>query len=80
MTQRSVLDLATSKPVLKRAAIIALIVGTLLGLINHGDTLLFRTMDGTSALKIGLTYLVPFSVSLVALVLALLERQRESQS
>lgn len=79
MTQASVLDLATSKPVRKRTAIVALIVGTLLGLINHGDKLLSGTMDSTNALKIGLTYLVPFSVSLVSSVLALLERQRESQ-
>ncbi|MEH6473596.1 MAG: nitrate/nitrite transporter NrtS [Halopseudomonas sp.] len=47
--------------ILRRAAIIAIIVGTILALLNHGD----RLLQGQDIpyFKILLTYLVPFSVS-----------------
>jgi len=44
-----------------RAALVAVIVGTLLNLINQGDAL-FGGGD-LNFLKIALTYLVPFAVS-----------------
>ncbi|MGE0410304.1 MAG: nitrate/nitrite transporter NrtS [Amphiplicatus sp.] len=44
-----------------RAAVVAVIVGTLLNLINQGDALL--SGGEVSVLKIVLTYLVPFVVS-----------------
>ncbi len=44
-----------------RAAIVAVIVGTLLNLINQGDAL-FAGGD-LNLLKVALTYLVPFAVS-----------------
>lgn len=80
MQNQSSLAIARSKPVLKRAAVIALIVGTLLALINHGDTLLTGTLSTADITKILLTYLVPFSVSLVSSVLAVLERQKPAGS
>lgn len=64
-----------SKPALKRAGVIAAIVGTLLACINHGDRLLLGTLDTAVVFKIVLTYFVPFSVSLVSSVLALKDRQ-----
>lgn len=46
---------------LRRSLWVALVVGTILTLINQGDTLL---MDGrVDFIKMMLTYLVPFSVS-----------------
>ncbi len=43
---------------------VALVVGTLLAAINHGDKILAGTMTGSDGLKLLLTYLVPFGVSL----------------
>ncbi|WP_159738214.1 nitrate/nitrite transporter NrtS [Vibrio atypicus] len=52
------------KATVRRAAIIALIVGTILNLINQGDALLSGSeINGVKAL---LTYCVPFIVSLVS--------------
>tara|TARA_Y100001956_G_scaffold68662_1_gene71387 strand:+ start:6190 stop:6393 length:204 start_codon:yes stop_codon:yes gene_type:complete len=53
----------------KRAIIIALIVGTILNLINQWDAILYDTQ--INWLKLCLTYCVPFIVSLVSSWLAL---------
>jgi urea transporter len=50
-------------PMLRRSVRIALVVGTLLALINHGDSLLQGRVTTTLALKILLTYTVPFTVA-----------------
>jgi hypothetical protein len=50
-------------PMLRRSARIALVVGTLLALINHGDQLLRGRVTVAIALKIALTYTVPFAVA-----------------
>ena len=55
--------LARSRPVVLRAVKVALIVGTILALINHGDKILAMTLTGSIIFKIALTYLVPYSVS-----------------
>lgn len=47
----------------RRSLKVALIVGTVLALINHGDRLLALDLDPESTLKIVLTYLVPYCVS-----------------
>lgn len=52
---------AASTGVPRRSFIVALIVGTVLNLINQGDALL--AMASVSWLKIALTYLVPYAVS-----------------
>lgn len=46
-----------------RSAKVAMIVGTILGIINHGDTLFSGSIDGVLLAKLAITYLVPFSVS-----------------
>lgn len=51
------------RPVLRRAIIIALVVGTLLALINQGDVLLHGHLTVLVVMKICLTYTVPFAVS-----------------
>lgn len=51
------------RPMLGRSARIALVVGTLLALINHGDQLTRGEVSAGVALKILLTYMVPFAVA-----------------
>jgi len=41
----------------------ALIVGTLLAVINHYDGIFMGTLDATEVFQILLTYLVPYSVA-----------------
>lgn len=56
-------QIAIRVDVVRRALRVALFVGSLLALINHGDTLVAGTVDAVVALQIGLTYLVPYGVS-----------------
>ena len=51
------------RPVLRRAAYLALIVGTILTIINQGDVLLAGAVTPLVVAKILLTYAVPYSVS-----------------
>jgi hypothetical protein len=67
-------SLAFSNEVVLRALKVALIVGTLLALINHGGKILSMSLTGESVLKIMLTYLVPYWVSTYSAVKALQER------
>jgi hypothetical protein len=53
----------TYPPIMKRAFITALIVGTVLGLINHGDHLVAGHVTRGEAIQMAVTYLVPFTVS-----------------
>ena len=46
-----------------RAIKVALVIGSIIGLINHLDEIVSGTLTGTNILQIGLTYLIPFSVS-----------------
>ncbi len=48
---------------LRRSARIALVVGTLLALINHGDHVLGGRVTAAVAAKIAITYAVPFAVA-----------------
>jgi hypothetical protein len=59
----SFISIATSKQVVSRAARIALIVGSILAIINHGDALIHWDLDTEKLIKILLTYLVPYCVS-----------------
>jgi hypothetical protein len=64
---------ASSRLVVKRATRIAVVVGTILAAINHGDHLFYGGFDLNTALKIVLTYCVPYSVSTYSSVLAIRE-------
>jgi hypothetical protein len=68
------LALATSGETSRRALLVAIIVGTLLNLINQGDALLMGAH--VSWLKVGLTYVVPFAVSTHGAVSAHLGAER----
>jgi hypothetical protein len=48
---------------LRRAITVAAVIGTLLTVINQGDVLVTGRLSSLGLLKIGLTYLVPFGVS-----------------
>lgn len=56
------------RPMLVKALRVALVVGTLLALINQGDLLFAGQLTPGVALKLGLTYLVPFGVSVFAVL------------
>ncbi len=60
------LKIAFQKTVYTRAIKVALVVGTILALINHGDTLLQGTFSAKALFQIALTYLVPYGVSTYA--------------
>ena len=67
------LELARSRPVVRRALAYAVVVGSVLAAINHGDALLRAEVGGGRLLRIGLTYLVPYLVSTFSSVGALLQ-------
>lgn len=56
---------------LLRSLAIALLVGTALVLINHGDHLLQEPVCSNFYLKCAMCYVVPFMVSMVSAVLAI---------
>ena len=51
------------RPMLKRSAIAALVVGSILTALNQGDLLLSGQVNGSLFWKIPLTYCVPFLVA-----------------
>lgn len=69
-------EIATDLTVVKRAGKIALIVGTLIALINHGDRIVTGSMQAGDWLKCALTFLVPYGVSTYSSVMAVRERLR----
>lgn len=71
MDKESFWSLACSKRVAPRALRVALLVGTILALINHGDKMLAMSLGSEDTLKIALTYLVPYGVSTWSAVLAI---------
>jgi hypothetical protein len=74
------IQLATSAAVVRRALAYAAVVGAILIAINHGDVLLRGELEPGRLLKMGLTVLVPYTVSTLSSVQALLgfERQRRA--
>jgi hypothetical protein len=70
------LELATSRAVVRRAAWYAVIVGAILIAINHADALVRGDVDLGRALKMGLTLLVPYTVSTLSSVQALRSARR----
>ena len=71
------LRLAASGSVVRRAFIIAGVVGAVLVAINHGDALLRGDLSLGRALRIVLTVLVPYCVSTYSSVSAMREQHRE---
>ncbi len=69
-----------SRKVMKRSAIFALIVGTILAFINHGDVILAASLTFVCWIKMIATCLVPYTVSSVTAVLGALEQRRDAQA
>lgn len=49
--------------VFRRCSVVALVVGTLLSLLNQGDVILAGPFDGVVTLRVLGNYLIPFVVS-----------------
>lgn len=57
------LRMAAMRDIVWRSAKVALVVGSLLALINHGDKLLGHGLAPGDLAKIALTYAVPYGVA-----------------
>ena len=57
--------------VVRRAGIFAVVVGSVLIAINHGDAIMAGTLTRTQLVKMGLTVAVPYVVSSWSSVLAM---------
>lgn len=73
-TAASFLWLARQPSVVKRAAKIALIVGCILAVINHGDKLLTGSLQLGDVVRIFMTFCVPYCVSTYSSVIAIRDR------
>lgn len=68
------LSIALSNEVAVTALRLALVVGTILAIINHGAEILQGTLTKGNIYQIALTYLVPYSVSTYSSVKAIQKR------
>lgn len=66
-------DVALSRAVVLRAFRVAVVVGSILACINHGDRLFSLTQDGDTMWRVMLTFCVPYCVSTYSSVLAVRE-------
>jgi len=69
------LRLAFTGSIVRRGLMFAVVVGAVLIAINHGDAILAGDISAERLLKIGLTVTVPYLVSTISSVAALLERE-----
>lgn len=65
---RRFIRVALRAAVVKRSLMVALLVGSILNLINQGDTLISGHFERLHLLKLLLTYMVPYLVSSYAMV------------
>ena len=72
------IELASSRGVVRRALGYAVVVGAILITINHGDALIRGDVDTVRLLKMGLTVLVPYTVSTLSSVQAMRHLGRSS--
>lgn len=63
LADRGFLSIAFSRRVVVQAIRIAIIVGTILALINHGEKILGMSLSGRDWFKVIISYLVPYVVS-----------------
>ena len=71
--------IATSRSVVRRATVVALIVGSMLVAINHGDAILRGDLSVARLLRIALTVAVPYCVSTYSSVSALRASTRQPE-
>ena len=75
---RLALAYATSNGVPRRSFLVALVVGSVLNLINQGDALVGG--GAVDLLKVALTYCVPYAVSTYGAVTVQLAQRRSANS
>jgi hypothetical protein len=68
MSPREALAIVLRREHLRSTVTIAVVVGTVLLLINHFDTIVSGDATGVTWLKVGLTYCVPFVVANLGLL------------
>ena len=76
MTVATFLRTATNKCVVQRAVVMAIVVGTILILINHGRCLIAGSFNTECLLTSLATVIVPYCVSTVSSVLACQSHQQ----
>jgi hypothetical protein len=74
---RDWIAVAREPSIVARASKYAVVVGAILIAINHGDALLAGDLDARRLLKMGLTVLVPYTVSTLSSVGATLRFRAE---
>jgi len=74
--QNGWIGLATSRSVVQRATVVALVVGSILVIINHGDAIVRGDLSAGRLLRIALTIAVPYCVSTYSSVSALRDSAR----
>lgn len=75
---RFALSIFFSKTVARRSAKVAIIVGTILAFINHGDLIFAGSLTPTCWIKMIATCFVPYTVSSVTAVMTALELRETS--
>ena len=75
-TTTGFLALCARPDVVRRAMRVALLVGTILAAINHGDILFGGPITAGRLVRIGLTYCVPYIVATYASVQAIRGEKR----
>ncbi len=68
---------ASSWPVVRRALLFALVVGAILIAINHGAAIVRGEVGAGRLVQMGLTVLVPYTVSTLSSVLAMRALERD---
>jgi len=75
---RKWLVIALDKAVVHRALKMALLVGIVLAAINHGDAIVNGALTAVQAVKIVVTFFVPYCVSTISSVAAI-RQSRDTQ-
>ena len=73
------IDIALKPEVVSRSLRVALIVGTLLVIINFIDRFITGNLNPVDLVKIVMTYIVPYCVSTYASVVAIREKDNPEQ-
>lgn len=76
---REWLEVAARPDVVRRGLAYAVVVGTVLIAINHGDAIMRGELDARRLVKMGLTVVVPYLVSTFSSVGALLGGARQQR-
>lgn len=74
------LRLAQRKDVRTRALKVSLVVGSILALINHGDSFLNSELELHNSIQIIATFLVPYLVSTYSSVSAIKDQENPSDN